>query len=74
MPAEKEVIKRRRSTGLYLPVEIRLNSGEAQSQQRRPLSASMEPGMFSHAANCLLDEGFRGRLSSAALDMHSSHF
>lgn len=69
MPTEKEVIKRRRSTGLYLPVEIRLNSGDAQSQQRRPLSASMKPGMFSHTANCLLDERLRGRLHSEALDM-----
>lgn len=82
MPTEREVIKRKRSTGLYLPVEIKrttaaaswepwFNSGDAQSQQP-PLSAFIKPGMFSHTANWLLDEALQTALYSAPFDFYMS--
>lgn len=80
MPTEREVIKRKRSTGLYLPVEIKrttaaaswepwFNSGDAQSQQP-PLSAFIKPGMFSHTANWLLDEALQPALYSVPFDFY----
>lgn len=80
MPTEREVIKGKRSTGLYLPVEIKrttaaaswepwFNSGDAQSQQP-PLSAFIKPGMFSHTANWLLDEALQTALYSVPFDFN----
>lgn len=74
--------KRKRSTGLYLPVEIKLtttaasqepwfNSSDAASQQQ-PLLAFIMVEMFSHAANWLLDEALQTTLYSLPFDFYTS--